>query len=63
MDVPETILQRLERYFEREAILRILGEPSLLFGGLSPIDFVRAGHSWDEVLAAYERVFSYEVTE
>lgn len=59
--IPDVVIQRLTRYFKSEALEHVINGPADIFSGVSATDYVRAGHTWDEVLAKYDKLFSYAV--
>lgn len=54
--VPEGVLDILGRRFREgaPAALKWLEKPIPVCGGTSPLDWIRAGHTWDEVAAILE---------
>jgi len=62
--VPQVVFDRLEKFFRPEAVSGVLNRPAEMFGGKSPIAWVADGDgTWERVLAEYERIFSYAVTQ
>lgn len=62
--VPERVYEHLEKYFKHEAIGKILNKRSMIFGGNTPIEFVRQSlGTWDDVITKYDNLFSYQSTK
>ncbi len=55
--IPDVVLDRLRKFFKEPT--QVIVRPVEAFGGLSACDYVRAGHSWEEVLTVYERMFAW----
>ena len=61
--IPETVLDRLRKFFKAEALPSVLDWPAEIFGGKSATQFVGDGDgTWEQVLTKYEVLFSYQVT-
>jgi hypothetical protein len=60
--IPEVVTDRLRRYFTIEPG-EVLSREAEMFGGKSAIAFIADGDgNWDQVLAKYDAMFSYQVT-
>jgi hypothetical protein len=61
--IPEVVIERLGKFFKPDLVLDVISRPAGLFGGKSPVDWVaQGGGTWEQVLAKYEVMFSYQVT-
>jgi len=61
--IPEVVTDRLHRYF-KIAPDEVLARKADVFGGKSAIEFIADGDgNWDQVLAAFDRMFAYEATQ
>jgi hypothetical protein len=58
--IPDVVVDRLRKYIKDEAVETVLSRPNpTWFDGLSAIGWVRAGHSWEEVLTKYDELFQF----
>jgi hypothetical protein len=61
--IPDVVIDRLARFFKPETADGVIHRPAELFGGKSAIAWVAEGDgTWEQVLARYEQLFSYQVT-
>jgi hypothetical protein len=54
--VPPRVIERLSVHLIDP--LHVLAQPAAAWGGKSALDHVREGGTWDEVMQAFERLFS-----
>jgi hypothetical protein len=62
LTIPEEVLLKLVTYYKPEKVQEAMTQPSQHLGGKSPYDFVQEGGSWEAVLAALDKQFSYAST-
>ena len=61
--IPDVVIDRLAKFFKPEAVDGAINKPADLFGGKSAVAWVADGDgSWEQALAKYEHLFSYQVT-
>lgn len=61
--IPEIVTDRLRRYFTIEPD-EVLSRKAEMFGGKSAIEFIADGDgNWDQVLAKFDAMLSYEITQ
>jgi len=60
--IPDVVVDRLRIYFKGDPAEKLV-RPCKMFGGKSAVQSVADGErTWEQVLAEYEMLFSYEVT-
>src|SRR5260221_13343501 len=59
--IPDAVKDRMRSFFKPEPA-DILSRPAEMFGGKSAIHWVAAGHgTWEDVIAKYEAMLSYQI--
>lgn len=59
--IPDVVIRCLRRWMKGDP-MAYLQRPAPVWDGLSPIEWVRSGHEWDEVLTKLTRFFEGEIS-